>query len=77
LSPAFFPRPRGKFHAVVGVDESEEHLRQNGLIRDVWGPTTVPVCETLPGLNHFTVVNSLADPAGRAHVLALRLLGLR
>jgi arylformamidase len=77
LSPAFFPRPRGRFHAVVGVEESEEHLRQNGLIRDVWGPTSVPVCETLPGLNHFTVLNSLADPAGRAHELGLRLLGLR
>ncbi|MDP3082901.1 MAG: alpha/beta hydrolase [Rubrivivax sp.] len=77
LSPAFFPRPRGKLHAVVGADESEEFQRQNDLIRDVWGPTSVPVCETLPGHNHFTVLNSLADPAGRLHELGLRLLGLR
>jgi arylformamidase len=77
LSPAFFPRPRGKLYAVVGADESREFLRQNGLIRDVWGPTAVPVCETVPGKNHLTVVESLVDPAGRLHELALRLLGLR
>lgn len=76
LSPAFFPRPRGSLFAVVGADESDEFLRQNQLIRDVWGPTTVPVCETLPGANHFTVLHDLADPASRLHGLALRLLGL-
>ncbi len=76
LSPAFFPRPRGKFHAVVGLDESEEFLRHTRLIRDAWGPTSVPVCETVPGANHFTVLHNLADPAGRVHHLALRLLGL-
>lgn len=77
LSPAFFPRPKGKLYAVVGAAESEEFLRQNQLIRDVWGPTAVPVCETLPGRNHFDVLESLIDPAGRLHDLALRLLGLR
>ena len=78
LSPAFFPRPKGtKLHAVVGLDESDEFLRQNTLIRDVWGPTAVPVCQTVPGCNHFTVLNQLADPRSRVHELALRLLGLR
>ncbi len=77
LSPAFFTRPKGpKLYAAVGLDESDEFLRQNRLIRDVWGPTAVPVCETIPGANHFTVLNGLADPAGRLHELALRLLGL-
>jgi arylformamidase len=77
LSPAFFTRPKGpKLYAAVGLDESDEFLRQNRLIRDVWGPTAVPVCETIPGTNHFTVLNGLADPAGRLHELALRLLGL-
>lgn len=77
LSPAFFPRPRhGRLHAVVGADESEEFLRQNQLIRDAWGPTTVPVCEALPGLNHFTVMTALADPQHRLHGLARSLLGL-
>jgi arylformamidase len=77
LSPAFFPRPRGKLYATVGAAESDEFLRQNQLIRDVWGPTAVPVCETVPGKNHFSVLESLVDPAGRLHDLALRLLALR
>ncbi len=78
LSPAFFPRPKGaKLYAAVGLDESDEFLRQNRLIRDVWGPTAVPVCETVPGANHFTVLNGLVDPAARLHELALRLLGQR
>jgi arylformamidase len=77
LSPAFFPRPKGKLYATVGAAESDEFLRQNQLIRDVWGPTAVPVCETVPGRNHFSVVESLVDPAGRLHELALRLLGMR
>lgn len=78
LSPAFFPRPKaGKLYAAVGLDESSEFLRQNTLIRDVWGPTAVPVCETVPGKNHFSVLESLVDPQGRLHELALRLLGLR
>jgi len=77
-SPAFFPRPKaGKLYATVGALESEEFLRHNQLIRDQWGPTAVPVCETLPHTNHFTVLQSLADPAGRLHELALRLLNLR
>lgn len=78
LSPAFFPRPKGgKLYTTVGLDESDEFLRQNTLIRDVWGPTAVPVCETVPGKHHFSVLESLADPRGRLHELALRLLGLR
>ena len=76
LSPAFFPRPHGPLAALVGALESEEFLRQNQLIRDQWGPSTVPVCEALPGLNHFTVLHDLVDPAGRTHHHALDLLGL-
>ena len=78
LSPAFFPRPKGgPLFTTVGGDESDEFLRHNQLIRDQWGPTAVPVCETVSGRDHFTVLESLADPAGRLHELALRLLGLR
>jgi arylformamidase len=78
LSPAFFPRPKSaKLYATVGSEESDEFLRHNRLIRDQWGPSTVPVCETVPGKNHFDVLESLADPKGRLHDLALRLVGLR
>ncbi len=76
LSPAFFARPRGPLLALVGGDESDEFLRQNRLIRDQWGPSTVPVCAALPGCNHFTVLHNLVDPAGEAHRHALTLLGL-
>ncbi len=78
LSPAFFPRPQGaKLFTTVGALESEEFIRQNRLIRDVWGPTAVPVCETVAGKNHFNVLDSLVDPKGRLHELTLQLLGLR
>jgi len=78
LSPAFFPRPKsGRLFTTVGMEESDEFLRQNALIRDVWGPTAVSVCETLPGLNHFSVVEGLADARSRLHHLALRTVGLR
>ena len=63
-------------HALVGADESAEFIRQNRLIRDVWGPTAVPVCETLPGANHFSVLRDLVEPAGRLHTLGRSLLGL-
>jgi len=76
LSPAFFPRPRGPLYTVVGNRESDEFIRQNQLIRDQWGPSTVPVCETLNQRNHFDVLHDLANPAARLHMLALRLLAL-
>jgi arylformamidase len=77
LSPAFFPRPKaGVLQAVAGGNESEEFLRHNQLIRDVWGPTAVPVCEAVPGFDHFTILDSLVEPRGRLQALALGLLGL-
>lgn len=76
LSPAFFPRPKGKLVALVGALESEEFQRQNQLIRDVWGPTAVPVCESVAGADHFSVLRELADPQARTHALARQLLGL-
>jgi len=76
LSPAGFPPPEGVLHAVDGGDESEEFHRQRALIRARWGARAVPVCESLPEANHFTVLDSLASPAGRLHALALGLLRL-
>lgn len=75
-SPARLPAPAGRLYSVVGSLESEEFLRQNALIRQVWGRSTVPVCESLAGLNHFTVLDALADPGHRLHGLSLELLGL-
>jgi arylformamidase len=75
-SPALLPAPaQGTLAAVSGGDESEEFHRQMRLIRDAWGKEVVPVCETLPGLNHFSVLEALMQPAHRLHQLALALLG--
>ena len=75
-SPAWLPAPRGVLNVVVGADESEAFVRQNQLIRGAWGAANVPVCEALPGLHHFSVVDALATPGTRLHGLALALLGL-
>ena len=77
LSPAGFTAPPGPLAALVGSDESPEFIRQNQLIRERWGPVCVPLCEALPGFNHFTVMHDLVDPAGRAHQHVLRMLGLQ
>jgi arylformamidase len=58
----------------VGAEESEEFIRQNALIRQAWGRNAVPVCESLAGLNHFSIVDALADPAHRLHRDAVQLL---
>lgn len=74
-SPAFWPAPkRGQLYALAGGSESEEFIRHNAMIRDAWGRNTVPVCEVLPGLNHFDVVDALADPAHALHRHAVQLL---
>lgn len=76
LSPAWMPAPPGPLLALVGGEESAEFQRQNALIRERWGEAAVPVCETVPGRHHMNVLHELADPASRAHRLALGLLGL-
>jgi arylformamidase len=78
-SPALLPAPfvgegRGLLATVVGGDESDEFLRHNRLIRQAWGEEAVPVCEALPGLNHFSVLEALIQPRHRLHKLALQLL---
>jgi len=74
-SPARLPAPaRGTLYSVNGGNESEEFHRQNQLIRKAWGAQRVPVCESLAGLNHFSVLDSLVEPAHRLNGLALQLL---
>ncbi len=74
-SPARLPAPRqGTLYAVCGGDESEEYHRQNRLIHEAWGARRVPVCEALPGLHHFSVLDALVEPSHRLHQLMLDLL---
>jgi arylformamidase len=73
-SPAHWPAPRvvggrGQLVAVVGGDESSEFLRQNALIQHAWGPEVVPVCESLPGLNHFSALEAMTQTGHRLHAL--------
>ncbi|VWX55758.1 Arylformamidase [Burkholderiales bacterium 8X] len=75
LSPALWPAPEaGPLYALAGADESEEFIRQNNLIREAWGPEKVPVCETVPGCHHFSIVDALADPGHALHGRLLELL---
>ena len=74
-SPAWFPPPRhGQLYSVAGAEESDEFKRHNALIQTAWGKKVVPVREDLPGLNHFSIVDALAEPTHRLHALALQLL---
>ncbi len=74
-SPAKWQRPsKGVLYTVVGGDESAEFLRHNRLIHQAWGPKTVPVCEALPGLNHFSVVTELTRAGSRLNRLAKTLV---
>ena len=69
------PAPQqGTLYTVAGGDESPEFLRHNELIRKAWGKQRVPVCEALPGLNHFSVLEALAQPRHRLHQLAMELV---
>ncbi|NQW94801.1 MAG: alpha/beta hydrolase [Polaromonas sp.] len=74
-SPAMLPSPRnGVLYSVAGGMESAEFLRHNQLIQKAWGKKAVPVCEELPGLHHFSVLDALVQPTHRLHRLALQLV---
>ncbi len=78
-SPAGLPRPtlssgRGALYSVVGGQESAAFLHHNRLLQKAWGKRVVPVCEELPGLNHFSILEALTEPGQRLHGLALELL---
>jgi arylformamidase len=74
-SPAWMPAPKqGTVYSVAGGIESEEFLRHNLLIQQSWGNDRVPVAEALPGLQHFSIVESLTQQGSRLNTLALELL---
>jgi arylformamidase len=57
-----YPRPAPCF-LVLGHDESPEYYRQSESMRDRWQALGYPVELIAPeSLDHFTVVNDLADP---------------
>ena len=63
LSPALWPVAPGRtFDAVVGGLESSEFLRQSQLITKAWQNAAKTRYEEIAGMNHFTVIDPLADP---------------
>ena len=75
VSPSRWAKPAaGPLYAVVGADESPEFLRQNTLIRKSWGKNVVPVCEAIPGRQHFSIVDALADAGHPLNASAFELL---
>ena len=59
---------------MAGGDESQAFLLHNKLIRQAWGRRVVPVCEVVPGLNHFSMLGALAQPGTRVNSLTAALL---
>ena len=64
ISPLFWPAPKGKvLDAVVGGIELSEFLRQSKIIADAWAKDNKTRYEAVPGMNHFTICDAMADPA--------------
>jgi arylformamidase len=76
LSPAFLPpATRAPVMTCVGADESGEFRRQNALLGERWGSAfagDIP----MPGKNHFSVVDGLAEPASALFAGARKLMKL-
>ncbi|MBX9823373.1 MAG: alpha/beta hydrolase [Xanthobacteraceae bacterium] len=63
ISPLYWNVERGRvLDAVVGGDESSEFLRHSKLVADAWrGKGVETRYEAVPGKNHFTICDPLAD----------------
>ena len=74
LSPAFMPQAtRAPVMSCAGGDESSEFQRQNALLGERWrGVEDIE----MPGTNHFSVVDGLADPSSELFAGARRLMKL-
>lgn len=68
LSAAYMiPPSKVPMILAVGGAESDEFKRQNRLLLENWG-TYCPIQEVpLPGFNHFTVIEQLAEPTSPLH----------
>jgi arylformamidase len=64
VSPVFWPIAPGRaFDAVVGGLESNEFKRQSRIIVEAWSKEGAATrFEEVAGMNHFTVIDALADP---------------
>lgn len=61
-SPVLYPAPAaGQMICTVGKEESSEFLRQNRLLKDLWGDTVDVTVLEINNKDHFTIVSDLAD----------------
>ena len=75
VSPAFLPLAwRAPVVTAVGGNESSEFKRQNRLLSERWRSAVTDV--SLPGLNHFTAVDPLADPSSALFQAVRRMMKL-
>lgn len=74
LSPANFPPPTGQLRVLVGEAESSEFHRQSRLIEAAWGASRVPLCASIAGCHHFSILDELARVGSRTHRVALNAL---
>lgn len=76
-SPALWAAPADRvLYAVVGAKESPEFVRHNRLIQQAWGRRVVPLCEALPGQDHFSIVGELTRAGSRLHDITRQWLAL-
>jgi arylformamidase len=76
LSPAFLPTAtRAPVMTCVGGDESSEFLRQNALLGERWRSAFAGDI-AMPGKNHFSVVDGLAEPSSALFQGARKLMKL-
>jgi arylformamidase len=74
VSPAYLPpATRAPLALAVGGLESSEFKRQNALLAERWRPV-LAASATVPGRDHFTVVDGLGDPADALFAQARRLM---
>jgi arylformamidase len=75
-SPAFLPpASRAPLSLAVGGLESSEFKRQNALLAERW-KRVLQEDVPMPGTDHFTVVDGLADPGSALFAAARRLMKL-
>ena len=76
LSPAFMPpATRAPVMSCVGGDESSEFQRQNALLGTRWRSVFAGDI-AMPGTNHFSVIDGLAEPKSALFAGARRLMQL-
>lgn len=77
VSPVrYMPARSVPLHTAIGERESDEFRRQTQLVRQAW-PHCAASHLALPGCNHLTVVDELADPRSPLFRTALRMMAMQ